>query len=161
MAIPSESDSSTGTRVPHRLWELLHFTPRARRKLVRGALVAFIFLAFNGLLAALFGVTILNYTIAGLSVSSIVIVAAIGLTLLYGIRGFANFAHGDIMALGAYVALSLNLNGISLIWGAVASFVVLAVAGILLEVIILSRLEGRGPVAPIVASVGLALIIQN
>src|SRR5207245_6442942 len=55
----------------------------------------------------------------------------------------------------------LNLNGISLIWGAVASFVVLAVVGILLEVIIFSRLEGRGPVAPIVASVGLALIIQN
>src|SRR5213594_1236135 len=161
MAIPSESDSSTGTRVPHRLWELLHFTPRARRKLVRGALVTIIFLAFNGVLAVLFGVTILNYTIAGLSVSSIVIVAAIGLTLLYGIRGFANFAHGDIMALGAYVALSLNLNGISLIWGAVASFVVLAVVGILLEVIIFSRLEGRGPVAPIVASVGLALIIQN
>ncbi len=148
------------TKVPPPRW-VFHLTRRTRRKIIRGVLVTAIFLGFNGLLAALFGVTILNYTIAGLSVSSIVIVAAIGLTLLYGIRGFANFAHGDIMALGAYVALSLNLNGISLIWGAVASFVVLAVAGILLEVIIFSRLEGRGPVAPIVASVGLALIIQN
>src|SRR5213593_1656145 len=161
MAIPSESDSSTGTRVPHRLWELLHFTPRARRKLVRGALVAFIFLAFNGLLAVLFGVTILNYTIAGLSVSSIVIVAAIGLTLIYGIRGFANFAHGDIIALGAYVALFVNLNGLSLIWGTIAAFAVLALFGILFELVIFSRLEGRGPVPPIVASVGLGLIIQN
>src|SRR5437879_4356096 len=161
MAIPSESDSSTGTRVPHRLWELLHFTPRARRKLVRGALVAFIFLAFNGLLAVLFGVTILNYTIAGLSVSSIVIVAAIGLTLVYGMRGFANFAYGDIMSLGAYVALLVNINGLSLIWGAILSFVVLALVGILLELIVFSRLEGRGAVPPIVASVGVGLIIQN
>src|SRR2546428_6910395 len=162
MAIPSESDSSTGTRVPHRLWELLHFTPRARRKLVRGALVAFIFLAFNRLLAVLFGVTILNYTIAGLSVSSIVIVAAIGLTLIYGIRGFANFAYGDLMTLGAYVALLVNLNGaLSLVWGAIISFIVLAVAGILVEIVIFSHLEGRGPVPPIVASVGLGLIIQN
>src|SRR5881628_4179425 len=161
MAIPSESDSSTGTRVPHRLWELLHFTPRARRKLVRGALVAFIFLAFNGLLAVLFGVTILNYTIAGLSVSSIVIVAAIGLTLVYGMRGFANFAYGDIMSLGAYVALLVNINGLSLIWGAILSFVVLALVGILLELIVFSRLEGRGAVPLIVASVGVGLIIQN
>src|SRR2546422_1054969 len=161
MAIPSESDSSTGTRVPHRLWELLHFTPRARRKLVRGALVTIIFLAFNGLLAVLFGVTILNYTIAGLSVSSIVIVAAIGLTLVYGMRGFANFAYGDIMSLGAYVALLVNINGLSLIWGAILSFAVLALVGILLEVIVFSRLEGRGAVPPIVASVGVGLIIQN
>src|SRR3989475_1640636 len=120
-----------------------------------------IFLAFNGLLAVLFGVTILNYTIAGLSVSSIVIVAAIGLTLVYGMRGVANFAYGDIMSLGAYVALLVNINGLSLIWGAILSFLVLALVGILLEVIVFSRLEGRGAVPPIVASVGVGLIIQN
>ncbi|HLQ41432.1 MAG TPA: branched-chain amino acid ABC transporter permease [Thermoplasmata archaeon] len=160
MAIPSELNTSTQTKVPPTRW-VFHLTGRTRRQLLRGVLVAVIFIALNGLLAALFGVTILTYTITGLSVSSIVIVAAIGLSLLYGIRGFANFAHGDIMALGAYVALSVNLSGISIIWGAIVSFVVLAAVGILFEVIIFSRLEGRGPVAPIVASVGLALIIQN
>src|SRR6266566_383288 len=161
MASVPESDLSTQTRVLHRRWELLHLTPRARRQLVRGALVAVIFLAFNGLLAVRFGVEILNYTIAGLSVASIVIVAAIGLTLVYGMRGFANFAYGDIMSLGAYVALLVNLNGFSLIWGAILSFVVLALVGVLLEVAVFSRLEGRGPVPPIVASVGVGLIIQN
>jgi len=119
------------------------------------------FVGLNALLAARFGVSILNYTIAGLSVSSIVIVSAIGLTLIYGIRGFANFAHGDIIALGAYVALFVNLNGLSLIWGTIAAFAVLALFGILFELVIFSRLEGRGPVPPIVASVGLGLIIQN
>src|SRR5207249_7221600 len=113
-------------------------------------------------LAATFGIAILQYTLAGFVVSSIVIVAAIGLTLIYGIRGFANFAYGDLMTLGAYVALLVNLNGgLSLVWGAIISFMVLAVAGILVEIVIFSHLEGRGPVPPIVASVGLGLIIQN
>src|SRR3989441_10943984 len=65
------------------------------------------------------------------------------------------------MTLGAYIPLLLSVNGLSLVWGAIVSFFVLAVVGILLEVVIFSRLEGRGPVPPIVASVGVGLIIQN
>ena len=65
------------------------------------------------------------------------------------------------MTLGAYIALLLALNGVSLIWGAVVSFLALAAFGITLEVVIFSRLEGRGPVAPLVASVGIGLILQN
>ena len=124
--------------------------------------MAVIFLAFLAGLAALFGISILQYTLAGFRLSSIVIVAAIGLTVIYGIRGFANFAYGDLMTLGAYVALFVNMNlALSLIWGAIVSFLALAVVGILLEVLIFARLEGRGPVPPIVASVGVGLIIQN
>jgi len=104
---------------------------------------------------------ILRYVLAGFVTSSFVIVAAIGLTVLYGIRGFANFAYGDIMTLGAYIALLVSLGGISIVWGALVAFVVVGLVGVLLEVVIFSRLEGRGPVPPIVASVGLALIIQN
>src|SRR5216110_3031400 len=66
------------------------------------------------------------------------------------------------MTLGAYVALFVNMNmALSLVWGAIVSFVVLALVGILLEVLIFARLEGRGPVPPIVASVGVGLIVQN
>ena len=137
-------------------------TPRVRRLFFRGLLTVAIFVGFFASLATLFGIAILQYAIAGLRVSSIVIVAAIGLTLIYGIRGFANFAYGDLMTLGAYIALLVNLNAaLSIFWGALVSFLVLAVVGILLELLIFARLEGRGPVAPIVASVGVGLIIQN
>src|SRR5205814_10641260 len=69
---------------------------------------------------------------------------------------------GDLMTLGAYVALFVNMNmALSLVWGAIVSFVVLALVGILLEVLIFARLESRGPVPPIVASVGVGLIVQN
>src|SRR5947199_7611901 len=143
-------------------WTALRPTPRFRRQLIQAGVVAVIAVAVVAGLAFVFGIIILQYAMGGLVVSSIVIVAAIGLTVLYGIRGFANFAYGDLMTLGAYVALLVNLNGgLSLVWGAIISFIVLAVAGILVEIVIFSHLEGRGPVPPIVASVGLGLIIQN
>jgi branched-chain amino acid transport system permease protein len=130
--------------------------------MVRGLIGATVFVAFCAILAASFGAPILGYVLTGFAVSSIVIVAAMGLTLVYGIRGFANFAYGDLMTLGAYTALAVNrVAGLDFIWGAIASFFALALGGILLERVIFSRLEGRGPVAPLVASVGVGLIIQN
>src|SRR5881296_1151466 len=142
-------------------WAALRPTPRFRRQLIQAGVVAVIAVAVVAALTFVFGIIILQYAMGGLVVSSIVIVAAIGLTVLYGIRGFANFAYGDLMTLGAYLALLLSLNGLTLVWGAIVSFLVLAIVGILLELVIFSRLEGRGPVPPIVASVGVGLIIQN
>ena len=162
MSSNSEETPPAETSHLRRLREVLRFTPRSRRQLLRALIVTTIFVIFLAALATLFGITILQYTLAGFRLSSIVIVAAIGLTVIYGIRGFANFAYGDLMTLGAYVALFVNMNmALSLVWGAIVSFVVLALVGILLEVLIFARLEGRGPVPPIVASVGVGLIVQN
>src|SRR5438034_141648 len=116
-------------------WAALRPTRQFRRRLFQAFIVTVLFLAFVGGLTVLFGTIILQYAVGGLVVSSIVIVAAIGLTVLYGIRGFANFAYGDLMTLGAYLALLLSLNGLSLIWGAIVSFLVLAVVGVLLELV--------------------------
>lgn len=162
MAEKSGSESPVKSRPTRQHRVSFHFSAALRRQLLIAFVVAIVFIAFVGVLTALFGVTILEYTRNGIVLSSIVIVAAIGLTLIYGIRGFANFAYGDLMTLGAYVALFVNLNAqLSIIWGAIASFFVLALVGIVLEILIFSRLEGRGPVPPIVASVGVGLIIQN
>ena len=162
MSSVSEANSPAETPRLVRWRAALRPTPRFRRQVLRAIIVAVIFIVFLAGLVALFGISILQYTLAGFRLSSIVIVAAIGLTVIYGIRGFANFAYGDLMTLGAYVALFVNMNlALSLIWGAIVSFLALAVVGILLEVLIFARLEGRGPVPPIVASVGVGLIIQN
>ena len=160
MAQDSGSQTSSPDRARSR-WAALRPTARLRRQLVQASIFALILVAVIGGLSFVFGIIVLQYAMGGLVVSSIVIVAAIGLTVLYGIRGFANFAYGDLMTLGAYISLLLSVNGLSLVWGAIVSFFVLAVVGILLEVVIFSRLEGRGPVPPIVASVGVGLIIQN
>src|SRR5712691_6049512 len=114
-------------------WAALRPTRRFRRLLLRAAIVLVIGVAILGGLAFAFGTIMLQYALGGLVISSIVIV----------------------------VALVLTLNGVSLIWGAVVSFLALAAFGITLELVIFSRLEGRGPVAPLVASVGIGLILQN
>lgn len=161
MAGASESKAGAGARGRLSKWALLRPTARFRRQFLRALIVSVVFVAFLAALSLAFGIDILQYALSGFVVGSIVIVAAIGLTILYGIRGFANFAYGDIMTLGAYVALLVSAAGLSVVWGAVVSFVVLALVGILLERVIFSRLEGRGVVAPVVASVGVGLIIQN
>ena len=126
MAQVSGSEPSTPGRVWSR-WAALRPTARFRRQLVQASIGLVIAVAVISALTFVFGIIILQYAMGGLVVSSIVIVAAIGLTVLYGIRGFANFAYGDLMTLGAYLALLLSLNGLSLIWGAIVSFLVLAV----------------------------------
>jgi branched-chain amino acid transport system permease protein len=160
MAVTSPSEPSLGDRRRSRL-SAFRPTPRFRAQLLQALILAAIFVGSIGTLSLVFGVTILQYALGGMVISSIVIVAAIGLTVLYGIRGFANFAYGDIMTLGAYVALLLAFGGVSMILGAIVTFLALAMFGIFLELVIFSRLEGRGPVPPIVASVGVGLIIQN
>src|SRR5438094_66993 len=52
----------------------------------------------------------LQLIVYGLISGSILALGAIGLTLIYGILNFANFAHGDIMALGAYLALFFRVS---------------------------------------------------
>jgi len=65
---------------------------------------------------------LLQYFVNGLVYSAVIVLASIGLSLVYSIRGFANFAHGDTMTVGAYAAL-LAFSGMSalLVGGANAS----------------------------------------
>ena len=110
----------------------------------------------------LFGVDGINSILNGVTDASILIPGAVGLSLLYGIRKFANFAHGELMTLGGYTAFFVNVQlGLALFWAFLAAPLVLAVVGILLELLIFSKLEGRGSIAPLVASIGLSLFLQN
>lgn len=93
---------------------------------------------------------------------SIIALGATGLSLIYGVRRFANFAHGDMMTVGAYFVLTFavfgNLNFV------LAFFLALplgAMIGLVAEFLIFRNLVGRGPVIMLVASVGLAFFLQN
>lgn len=105
---------------------------------------------------------VLEFILSGLVFASIVLFGSIGLSLLYGVKKFANFAHGDMMTLGAYLALYVVLatRG-NLVLGLVFSMAVMALVGIVLEILIFARLEGRGPIAPLIATVGLSFVLQN
>jgi branched-chain amino acid transport system permease protein/neutral amino acid transport system permease protein len=116
---------------------------------------------------------VLQPVVNGLVFGGILVLGAIGVTLIYGIRRFPNFAHGDMMALGAYFALTFTTFFLaviafppSLLWLALLiaipiSMVLMAIFGILLEWGIFRRLHGESLVRPLIASIGLAFIIQN
>ncbi len=105
---------------------------------------------------------VLEFILSGLVDASIILFGAIGLSLLYGVKRFANFAHGDMMTLGAYLALyfALTAQG-NVILGLLISVVIMGIVGIVLEILIFSRLDGKGPIPPLIAAVGLSFILQN
>lgn len=139
--------------------------PRTRNIVVRNRvlILTFIFILLTAvILNLLFGGNLASVLVSGMVVGSIFVLGATGLSLLYGIKKFANFAHGDILTLGTYMAFFVNVGlGAHLVFGFVFSLAVLALVGIGLELLIFRRLEGKGPVPPLVASVGVAIVIQS
>jgi len=113
-------------------------------------------------MALTFGTITLQFAISGVVVGSIYVLGATGLSLTYGIKKFANFAHADMMTVGAYVAFTVNVMlAESIFWGLVGAVLTVAALGMLLELSVFRRLESRGPVPALIASVGIALVLQN
>ncbi len=80
---------------------------------------------------------ILNYLIRGISLGSVYAIIALGYTMVYGIAKMLNFAHGDVIMVGAYVCF-FAMSGLSANFaeGSVAATVVPAVAGTLLAMVV-------------------------
>src|SRR2546430_8320520 len=86
---------------------------------------------------------------------------ASGLTLIFGIMDIVNFAHGDLLMLGAFVgATVLPVTGT--FWlPLLAAATVIAALGVLLQVTTLRPLIGRDPVTTILATFGISLVLQK
>jgi neutral amino acid transport system permease protein len=100
----------------------------------------------------------------GIAVGSIIALAAVGLTLTYGILRLSNFAHGDFMTLGAYLTLLANSTlGIN-IWLSMLLGAAGTVAAMLLsEKLMWSKMRAvrATSTTSIIISIGLALFIRN
>lgn len=99
----------------------------------------------------------------GIAVGSIIALAAVGLTLTYGILRLSNFAHGDFMTLGAYFSLVMNTIGLP-IWLAIALGAALTIAvALLCEKLLWSPMRDRRATSTtlIIISIGLALFLRN
>ncbi|MBW2619188.1 MAG: branched-chain amino acid ABC transporter permease [Deltaproteobacteria bacterium] len=97
----------------------------------------------------------------GLALGWIYVLMALGLTLIFGIMNIMQFAHGEVYMLGAYVVYYLCSSfNLPLVPAALLSMLVMAAVGLILERFFFRRLK-RAILAPIVASLGLTLIIQS
>ncbi|MGI0489066.1 branched-chain amino acid ABC transporter permease [Pantanalinema rosaneae CENA516] len=108
-------------------------------------------------------ITLAQLLLNGISVGSIIALAAVGLTLTYGILRLSNFAHGDLMTLGAYLTLFANGMGIN-IWLSVLLGCAATILGVLLSEQLIwapMRFKRATSTTLIIISIGLALFIRN
>lgn len=101
----------------------------------------------------------------GLSLGAVLVLAAIGLAITFGVMGVINMAHGEMMMLGAYTAYVMqqimpNHIGLSLILAIPAAFMVSGIVGIGIERGIIRHLYGR-PLETLLATFGVSLVLQQ
>ena len=101
----------------------------------------------------------------GLSLGSVLVLAAIGLAITFGVMGVINMAHGELMMLGAYATYVVqmfmpNHVGLSIPVAIPVAFVVAGLAGVLLERTIIRFLYGR-PLETLLATFGVSLVLQQ
>lgn len=99
----------------------------------------------------------------GIAVGSIIALAAVGLTLTYGILRLSNFAHGDFMTLGAYLTWLANRSGVNIWISMILGAVVTVGAMLLCERVLWKPMRDRRAdgTTLIIISIGLALFIRN
>lgn len=99
----------------------------------------------------------------GLSLGSVLLLAAIGLAITFGVMGVINMAHGEMIMLGAYTTyvVQMIVPVDYSIWVAIpAAFLVSGFVGILIERGVIRHLHGR-PLETLLATFGISLILQQ
>ncbi len=101
----------------------------------------------------------------GLSMGSVLVLAAIGLAITFGVIGVINMAHGELIMLGAYTTyviqqLMPNNIGLSVILAIPAAFCVSGLVGIVIEKSVIRFLYGR-PLETLLATFGISLVLQQ
>lgn len=101
---------------------------------------------------------ILSQVAAGLVLGGLYVLIAIGLSIIFGLLGIVNFAHGSFFALGAYFALSLQH---AFGWPAVIlAPVLVGVVGMAVERVLIRQLYDKEPLVSLIITFALALMIE-
>lgn len=104
---------------------------------------------------------IFEQIITGLSIGSILLLIALGLSIIYGSMGIINLAHGEFVMLGAYTAWLLQTYcGLGLLASLIPIFLVVGVIGWMIERFALSLLNNR-PLDTILATWGVGIMLQQ
>jgi len=103
--------------------------------------------------------------LAGISYGSTLFLVSAGLTLIFGVTRVVNFAHGALYMLGAYLAVTLTAalpaTPLGFFGGAVLAALIVALAGVLVEFLVLRRIYAAPEIFQLLATFGVALIVQD
>ena len=104
----------------------------------------------------------LNYLISGISLGSVYAIIALGYTMVYGIAKMLNFAHGDVIMVGAYVVFYSTAAGMPAIPAVLLSVVICTVLGMAIEAVAYRPLRSAAsPLAVLITAIGVSYLLQN
>ena len=105
---------------------------------------------------------ILQYLINGISIGSVYAIIALGYTMVYGIAKMLNFAHGDVIMIGAYISFCVtSYLGLPAWVSIIAAVVVCTVPGITIEGLAYKPLRGTPSLAVLITAIGVSYFLQN
>ena len=105
---------------------------------------------------------ILQYFINGISIGSVYAIIALGYTMVYGIAKMLNFAHGDVIMVGAYISYCVtNYLGMPPLVGVLVSMAVCTLLGITIEGLAYKPLRGTPSLAVLITAIGVSYFLQN
>ncbi len=106
--------------------------------------------------------TFLNYIITGISLGSIYAIIALGYTMVYGIAKMLNFAHGDVIMVGAYICFfAISSFGLPPIVGVLLAMLVCTVLGVVIERLAYKPLRQAPSLAVLITAIGMSYFLQN
>lgn len=104
----------------------------------------------------------LQYLISGISLGSVYAIIALGYTMVYGIAKMLNFAHGDVIMVGAYVIFTfVSTMGYSPVIGVIVAVALCTVLGITIERIAYKPLREASSLAVLITAIGVSYFLQN
>ena len=107
-------------------------------------------------------INFIEQLINGLRTGSIYALIAIGYTMVYGIAKMINFAHGDIIVVGAYALyFSISVLGLPVPAALLLTVIVCSVLGVLIEKIAYKPLRKAQPLAVLITAIGMSFFLQS
>ena len=99
--------------------------------------------------------------INGLNIGSIYALIALGYTMVYGIAKLINFAHGDVIMVGAYISFISMKFGLPWWLAVIISIVACAVLGVVMEKIAYKPLRNASRISLLITAIGISYLLQN
>ena len=104
----------------------------------------------------------LNFVISGISLGSIYAIIALGYTMVYGIAKMLNFAHGDVIMVGAYICFfAASKYNLPPIVGVLLAMLVCTVLGMVIEKLAYKPLRAAPILAVLITAIGVSYFLQN
>ena len=104
----------------------------------------------------------LAYLVSGISLGSIYAIIALGYTMVYGIAKMLNFAHGDVIMVGAYICFfAVASYHLPPVLGVVIAMLLCTVLGMLIERLAYKPLRQAASLAVLITAIGVSYFLQN